>query len=327
MSRMSGWKMWVVVPLLGCGVLPEAQEPQALRMALTTDNGSNLNGSNLNGSNLNGSNLNGSNLNGGDLNHTLLYASFAGATREGMTGNKLDSAWLQGTEFFGTQGSSTFRGLDFDQAHFVGMLGDGRTVDLWVASLTPPAPGDDVWRYLVRYWDTARQEWHPICIRNDRTHAPAIPVLGRWDYRSGVPTGGAKLDEPGVFTFACEGSAITKCLHMGYKPWASSPDGQGLAAHHQACTRVIRADYCGDGTSYTVDGQWVNVWDNVGIQFDTEDWYVEAEWDEAGARCFSPHNRFHSNVQCYDAKKQAGCGSLSSFSAGTLLMTETPYKN
>lgn len=181
-------------------------------------------------------------------------------------------------------------------------------------------------RYRVKYWDVQKQNWLPLCRRPDGTEVSAIPVAGRWDYRQGVLGGGSKLDDPSTFTFACEGSAITKCIHLGYKPWATV-NGTSLAGHHQTCTRLIRADFCGDGTSYTVDGQWVNLYDGVGLQQDTEEWYLEAEWDGAGARCFSPHNRYHSHVPCYLERTQSACGQLSHFSTGTLLMSESPYRN
>src|SRR5207302_1954997 len=49
--------------------------------------------------------------------------------------------------------------------------------------------------------------------------------------------------------------------------------------------RMIRADYCGDGTSWTVNGRRINVYDGLGVQTDTASWSFEAEWDAHGARC------------------------------------------
>ena len=61
-----------------------------------------------------------------------------------------------------------------------------------------------------------------------------------------------------------------------------------LADYHQACTRMLRADYCGDGTPHTVDGTLINIYDGIGIQRDTDDWAFEAEWTTTGARCSVP---------------------------------------
>lgn len=284
---------------------------------LTTTNGSNLNGSNLNGSNLNGSNLNGSNLNGQALNETLVHVKFAGA-RVSVNGKSvLDEARLDGTVFWGRKGNSVWTGADFLNGDFEGVRGDGTTTRVRIDSVNAgTAPASDVWTYGVSY-QAADGTWWPVC-KDATGPTVAIPVNGRWDYRNGVPTGGSKTDDPATFTFACRGtSAIAKCVDMGYKPWLSST----VADHHQSCTRLLRADFCGDGTSYTTNGQWVNLYDAIGIQSDTEDWVLESEWDTAGARCFSPLNRSHETVPCYDSLVSVGCGT---FQTGTLLMNETP---
>jgi hypothetical protein len=83
-------------------------------------------------------------------------------------------------------------------------------------------------------------------------------------------------------------------LVLGYSPWGSAPECRGpgdchalpLAALHQACTRLLRADYCGDGTSATRDGTLVDLWDTAGLEADTApSWPFEAEWSEDGAAC------------------------------------------
>ncbi|HEU4408415.1 MAG TPA: ADYC domain-containing protein [Polyangiaceae bacterium] len=38
-----------------------------------------------------------------------------------------------------------------------------------------------------------------------------------------------------------------------------------LQNHLVACTRMLRADDCGDGTSYTVNGTTINLYDGVVI--------------------------------------------------------------
>ncbi len=303
-----------VLSLLGCG--GDVSSPasfEVARQALTARNGANLNGSNLNGSNLNGN----------ALSQTLVAVAYAGA-RLGEEGDALDGVWLQGTVFHGLQGAQGFSGLDFSQARFQGTLGNGVRVWLRVEAVTPSTGADgDVWTYRVSYQEPADARWYPICKGASGEALEAIPVAGRWDYRQGVPGGGAKLEDAAAFTFGCEGAAIAKCVRFGYKPWASV-NGVSLAGHHQACTRLVRADFCGDGASYTVDGQWVNVFDGLGVQQDSEAWHLEAEWDTAGARCFSSENRSQTNVSCYDARKASSCGQPGHFSSGTLMMSETP---
>jgi hypothetical protein len=278
-------------------------------------NGQNLNGQNLNGQNLNGQNLNGQNLNGPDSGTFTIWTSLEGVKLGGMV---LDSTRLSATVFTGTKGSSVRTGRDLIGADLTAMRGDGRAVPLRLRDIVSPPAGSTIWRYLVDYREDDGA-WYPLC-----NGSAAIPLEGIWDHRQGVTGGGAHISDPTKFTFACEGrGALGKCVSMGYEPWSSS-DGVLLAKHHQACVRLLRGDYCGDGTPYTTDGSWVNVYDALGVQVDTEDWVFEAEWDASGARCFSKANRSKSNLPCYNARLKTECGSLARFTTGTLLMDETP---
>jgi hypothetical protein len=149
----------------------------------------------------------------------------------------------------------------------------------------------------------------------------ATAVGGQWNYQEGVPGGGRKVIEQGnpdydtKITFACETGAIGKCVErMGYKPWAPAateckqicikiPFGSPLCRKqcttptrellHEACVRMVRADYCGDGTSHTVDGVSIDVWDYAGFDAMTpisvapDGYGHEGEWTPNGARCLS----------------------------------------
>ncbi|MEL6187808.1 MAG: ADYC domain-containing protein, partial [Myxococcota bacterium] len=75
---------------------------------------------------------------------------------------------------------------------------------------------------------------------------------------TGVPEEGGGLD------IACVGSSVGKCIEYGYSPWIPSQHET-----HRACVRMLRADYCGDGRSFTVDGTLIGVSDASGIQQDT----------------------------------------------------------
>jgi hypothetical protein len=262
------------------------------------------NGANLNGANLNGANLNGANLNGTDLSSFLVGVRYGPAKRQGVV---LDTVWLEGTTFHGQRGATQLSGADFVGVEFVGNLGNGAPLPVRIASLSAaPAPNQDLRLYDVEYL-TKEGTWRPACLDASGAPVPALPVEGTWDYRRGVERGGSKSHDVSRFTFACLGGAIAKCVLWGYRPWATR-DGVSLAPYHQACTRMVRADYCGDGQSHTREGNRINLYDALGIQQDTEDWDFEAEWDEHGARCVSPSNRAHSKHPCYDLRVDKRCG-------------------
>jgi hypothetical protein len=304
---------WVVV--VGCGPSePElasssALESVAAELAAT------------NGSNLNGSNLNGSNLNGPALNRKLLSVSYAGAWREGMS-TAMDEVWLEGSQLYAQLGGEELSGTDFQQMRMVGNLEDGSTVTLRVDTVYPGSGADvDVWSYRVSYQDPADGLWYPLCTKPGGVPTNAIALENRWDYRQGVAGGGSKIYDTANFTFACENAALAKCVHWGYAPWRTQ-GGQSLEDYHQACTRMVRADFCGDGTSYTADGKWVNLYDALSVQTDTESWSREAAWSTAGAQCFTSYTRATAPIQCASGRLLETCGE--SFSPGTLIISETP---
>ncbi|NVJ01495.1 hypothetical protein HV824_25735 [Myxococcus sp. AM009] len=319
-SVMGAWKQTVAalvsaVGMVGCAGNVTESEPVALRSGvaeLAAPNGRNLNGRNLNGRNLNTP----------ELGQLLVSVDLAGAR---IAEEVLGAVRLEGSVFHGVASSGPVSGQAFLGARFIGNLGSGETVELRVDGIEPGAGADaDVWAYQVSYYDAADALWRPACAAADGAALGAIPVAGRWDYREGEPGGGAKVDDAARFTFACEGAAIAKCVRFGYRPWGTTADGLSLADHHQACTRMVRADFCGDGTSHTTDGQWVNLHDGVNVQTDTEAWLHEAEWDANGARCFTQTTRAAQAVSCPEQTPRTQCGKWAHFQAGTLIMSEVP---
>ncbi|MBZ4420325.1 ADYC domain-containing protein [Myxococcus sp. RHSTA-1-4] len=306
---------WGLVGCAGGVAEPEASTLQSRVAELASPNGRNLNGRNLNGRNLNGT----------ELGQPLVSVSFAGVQRASSVDEPMSAVWLQGSVFHGFDGPHALAGMDFLGARFVGNLADGTKVDLRVDGIRPGRGRDeDVWSYRVSYLDTTDGTWKPACSAADGSALGAIPVLGRWNHEQGVTGGGARVDDVTVFTFACEGAAIAKCVRFGYRPWGTTADGRSLADHHQACTRMVRADFCGDGTSYTKDGNWVNVYDGLGLQADSETWLLEAEWNADGALCFSSSTRATEPVSCPGKAQLPGCGQRVHFRTGTLLMSEVP---
>ena len=124
---------------------------------------------------------------------------------------------------------------------------DDSVGDVWLYRLTVVRPGAP---------DSA------LCVKDARGEDWALPFL----------------EEDGHVSFACTSGAIGKCIRWGYPPAAT----RGL---HQACIRMIRADYGGDGTSWTQDGTLIGFCDRVGIHPCRRAHDIEAAWSEGGAVC------------------------------------------
>ncbi len=96
-----------------------------------------------------------------------------------------------------------------------------------------------------------------------------------------------------------------------------------LREHHLACARALRADYCGDGTSFTQDGVPVSLFDGIGIRSDGEEWALEAEWDSNGARCVETFRTPETELPaCLVALAKPDCGDPAHFESGATLVTE-----
>lgn len=93
----------------------------------------------------------------------------------------------------------------------------------------------------------------------------------------------------GWFTLACAGSAAAKMALLGYGPNADvdGQDAPPTPAQRQATLKMVTADYCGDGHSYTEDGtplRWENQAGTVADPgADPSD--LEAIWSASGALC------------------------------------------
>ena len=280
----------------------------------------------LAGRDLNGVSLNGKVLDG----HLVVSVGLSSAKVQGVTAREVS---LDGSVFTGRSGSG--KALKAEQwvgAEFTALLDDGESIALRIDErvVSKERSERDVVRYVVSY---PTLEGRSSLCGEDQNGNPiaAIPLQGRWNYEAGAAGGGDKIDDPTVFTFACDGFVLAKCVHMGYHPWwpvMICTKGHGcekstLSAHHQACTRMLRADYCGNGLSHTVDGTAVNAYDGIGVRSDGEAWNLEAEWTASGARCAAVERISEPNQpSCWPQLESATCGDPANFGSGTLIMSE-----
>jgi hypothetical protein len=169
-----------------------------------------------------------------------------------------------------------------------GQSSDGKQQEVAVCSAEPDATDPALVRYRIEVWQPESATWKNPCIDTHRYPKPrAMAVKGVWDQS------GARREVPGKFTFACETGAIAKCIDWGYKPWEVK-EGRSLEELHQACTRMARADYCGNGRSHTREDTPIDMYDGLKVLTRTTEtsaaWQperasFEASWTPEGAAC------------------------------------------
>ena len=187
----------VLGPLGGC-IANDAPAGTAAG-AVISPNGISLNGISLNSVNLNGISPNGISLNGTPLGISISGPPLAGADVVGST-------WT------GHLSDGSTAALRVDDA----LQGTGNNADLWSYRLSVSANGT----------------WRPLCLDPAGNASFADTVHGSWNLAQGIAGGGSYDPTTADFTLACRGSAIAKCVELGYKPWT------GHAPTLAACVRA-----------------------------------------------------------------------------------------
>lgn len=276
-----------------------------------------------NGIELNGFRLNGFRLNGFRLNGVSLTGELGGSIsllRIRLPNGVIAlSSWLEDGNLYAMSPTlAVLSGAQLVGSHldFRADDGYGHTEDITVKinAVTALAAGSSVLRYdfVVK---TETGPWRALCPDANGNQVGAVLLADVWS-----PLSGARLDPApyGAATVACLDAALGKCVEWGYVPW-QDVDGTSLRNYHQACTRAVRADYCGDGVSHTSDGTQIHVLDQLGIEQPEPNstYVVEAEWGPDGAACLNPGNTRLPNqtISC----TLPTCGA--SFASGGLIQT------
>ena len=223
----------------------------------------------------------------------------------GLLGNyKLDVA---GDELIATGNGPTLRGASLIGATILvkepGLLGlplpitvlGYQEIPSWAAGAKPVAT------YALLYPDLGSLLGLRNVCNGDLldTLATAATVLGGETYDLASKT--VQADKPRWLTIACAGSAAAKMRLMNYGP-QSDFDGEGhpaSVAQRQATLKMITADYCGNGTSYTANGTPL-VWENAEgtVQSTADAGAIEAVWTKNGALCLGQTRIAGTQVAC-----------------------------
>ena len=226
-----------------------------------------LNGLRYNGLRYNGLRYNGLRYNGVELQGVTITGSALGGE------DSVSSLWVTGRDLAGTE--------------MVAELEAGGQVDLRIDNVywnnTIQA-----YLYIISSFDGAA--WQPVCgVDTEGKAIPALPLSDVYD-----PSTGAPVPSDEMFSLTCTNAALGKCVLWGYQVWGERSEcnksgeckTQKLRDWHQACTHMVRADYCGDGVPHTRNGTEIDIYDSIGIQSrEGSVGSLESEWRTDGAWC------------------------------------------
>ena len=127
----------------------------------------------------------------------------------------------------------------------------------------------------------------PLCAADPDGRRLGLALAGRSD-----PAGTLRTGDATDFELVCTAGAQGKCVRFGYAPWRRAPGGRPMLDWYNACVRMVRGDYCGDGRPFTRDGTIIDIYDRIGVQKSDEDPSLsfEAAWGPDGAICVA-HTR------------------------------------
>lgn len=198
--------------------------------------------------------------------------------------------------FSAVKGDVTLAGSDLLGSEIlVENTGDGTTVTMiihdhgTVMSWTEdPFPVD---RYVLSSYDATQERYVPVCADATDTSADsawAVLISGErysWSAKAVDATG---PQGAGWFNISCKDGALYKMKLMGYDPQPppANPHSTTLA-QRQATLKMLTADYCGTGYSFTETGtplHWFNQagWSDNGVPPAST---FEAHWNVDGALC------------------------------------------
>ena len=172
----------------------------------------------------------------------------------------------------------------------IAMGGQAIRVRLDGVERDPDARNGTVWLHTFSA-EMADGSWQNVCDAGPDGRRQGFPIAGR-PRADGMPESAG----PGTFELACTSGALGKCVRFGYPPWGAA-NGMPLRDVYNACIRMVRADYCGDGTPTTKDGQSIDIYDDHRIQKPENDPAMdfEAGWTADGAVCVR-HVRVKENA-------------------------------
>lgn len=279
-----------------------------------TGNSPNLNGAELSDINLDLVNTSGVNTTGIKLRD--------GKTRDGVTFRlTVDPA---NERFVGVDPNNTSTTV-VSGANFIGakivleMPNNGQNVQLEISDYDAAIPswatnGKPITVYKAQYVGS-QNTLQPLCPTTNPDNQWFTLILGEtYEATNDV------VERPGSVTLACVGEAAAKMKFLDYGP---NGKRKASASERAATLRMITADYCGTGHSFTVTGMhvaWRN--DDSTVLPPFKENVMEAKWGPGGALCLDQPR--HASLEDVFAHCELPACEGTQFDDGVLWRTMLP---
>ncbi len=204
----------------------------------------------------------------------------------------LDRVYSDDGEIRAVGGGSSYSGMQ--------LVGSQWQLTVYVDGVTPtPAtitiasankPGGRPWQYTFTHVVNGQVNY--LCPADTDGSRASIPI----EDLSVDNTTGVMTTRNNTLYLACTSGAVGKAAQWGYAPWALGVDD------FEATVRAVRADYCGDGVSWTAPGtpvQLKDVW--ATNNFATAGAATESLWSDSGAMCLGTPRVAGTVVACAGA--------------------------
>lgn len=234
-------------------------------------------------------------------NHLVLDRVDVERTLPTKTG--LDEVRVENGELIGFFGGAVYRGDDFLDAEFQVHL-SGAPLILRVTDVN--LPNNSVPTYQITYREPGEEEQN-LCGDSN------VEVVVHADLQIDLDTGNV-AKRPNTIYFACSTGAAGKVaradLGWGYPPHEIGFD------KFELMLRLVRADYCYDGTSWTSPGQPLILGDKLGVypgdptSLQAPQQNLEAIWGPGGVVCLTEylrHDMTYRDIDCGDAPVPPPC--------------------
>lgn len=221
---------------------------------------------------------------------------------------QLDSVRVEAGELVGKRGAHTHRGADFRNSKWtlkVDMNGGWVEAEMMVTSVTRDLTGVYDWKYtFVHKYVGGPKEYYANCDKDEKA-LPGAEFDAVVTADITVAEKATIVHRENTIFIGCLSGGVGKAAYWGY-PLHRVPSNKEFTA----AVRMVRADYCGTGDSFTRPGQELSITDVWGINGLVNDVTLEALWDVNGAACvYKPRMSDTYDYKAVDTECQALTGS------------------